>query len=31
MDIFNQVFILKTASEVWLKLDELHDGNIQCP
>jgi hypothetical protein len=25
MDIFNQVFILKTANEIWLKLHELHD------
>jgi hypothetical protein len=26
MEIFNQVFILKTANEIWLKLHELHDG-----
>jgi hypothetical protein len=26
MDIFNQVFILKIANEIWLKLHELHDG-----
>jgi hypothetical protein len=26
MDIFNQVFTLKTANETWLKLHELHDG-----
>jgi hypothetical protein len=26
MNIFNQVFTLKTANEVWLKLHELHDG-----
>jgi hypothetical protein len=26
MDIFNQVFTLKTANEIWLKLHELHDG-----
>jgi hypothetical protein len=26
MDIFNQVFILKTANEIWLKLHELHNG-----
>jgi hypothetical protein len=25
MDIFNQVFTLKTANEIWLKLNELHD------
>jgi hypothetical protein len=25
MDIFNQVFTLKTANEIWLKLHELHD------
>jgi hypothetical protein len=24
-DIFNQIFMLKTASEIWLKLYELHD------
>jgi hypothetical protein len=26
MDIFSQVFTLKTANEIWLKLHELHDG-----
>jgi hypothetical protein len=26
MEIFNQVFTLKTANEIWLKLHELHDG-----
>jgi hypothetical protein len=26
MEIFNQVFTLKTAKEIWLKLHELHDG-----
>jgi hypothetical protein len=26
MDIFNQVFTLKTANKIWLKLHELHDG-----
>jgi hypothetical protein len=26
MDIFNQVFTLKPANEIWLKLHELHDG-----
>jgi hypothetical protein len=26
MDIFNQVFTLKTSNEIWLKLHELHDG-----
>jgi hypothetical protein len=26
MDIFNQVFTLKTGNEIWLKLHELHDG-----
>jgi hypothetical protein len=26
MDIFNQVFTLKTANEIWLKLHGLHDG-----
>jgi hypothetical protein len=26
MDIFNQVFTLKTADEIWLKLHELNDG-----
>jgi hypothetical protein len=26
MYIFNQVFTLKTANEIWLKLHELHDG-----
>jgi hypothetical protein len=25
MDIFNQVFTLKTPNEIWLKLHELHD------
>jgi hypothetical protein len=25
MDIFNQVFTLKTANKIWLKLHELHD------
>ena len=26
IDIFNQVFTLNTAHEIWLKLQELHDG-----
>jgi hypothetical protein len=26
MEIFNQVFTLKTANEIWLKLHEPHDG-----
>ena len=26
MDVFNQVFTLNTADEIWLKLQELHDG-----
>jgi hypothetical protein len=26
MDIFSQVFTLKTANEIWLKLHELHDN-----
>jgi tRNA G18 (ribose-2'-O)-methylase SpoU len=26
MEIFNQVFTLKTTNEIWLKLQELHDG-----
>jgi hypothetical protein len=26
MEIFNQVFTLKSANEIWLKLHELHDG-----
>jgi hypothetical protein len=26
MDVFNQVFTLNTAYEIWLKLQELHDG-----
>jgi hypothetical protein len=26
MEIFNQVFTLKFANEIWLKLHELHDG-----
>jgi hypothetical protein len=26
MEIFNQIFTLKTANEIWLKLHELHDG-----
>jgi hypothetical protein len=26
MDVFNQVFTLNTAHEVWLKLEELHDS-----
>jgi hypothetical protein len=26
IDIFNKVFTLKTANEIWLKLHELHDG-----
>ena len=25
MDVFNQVFTLNTAHEIWLKLQELHD------
>ena len=26
MDVFNQVFTLNTAHEIWLKLQEHHDG-----
>ena len=26
MDVFNQVFTLNTAHEIWLKLQELHDS-----
>ena len=26
MDVFNQVSTLNTAYEIWLKLQELHDG-----
>jgi hypothetical protein len=26
INIFNKVFTLKTANEIWLKLHELHDG-----
>jgi hypothetical protein len=26
MDVFNQVFTLKTTNEIWLKLHELHDS-----
>ena len=26
MDVFNQVFTLNTTYEIWLKLQELHDG-----
>ena len=26
MDVFNQVFTSNTAHEIWLKLQELHDG-----
>ena len=26
MDVFNQVFTLNTAHDIWLKLQELHDG-----
>ena len=26
MDVFNQVFTLNTAHEIWLKLQELYDG-----
>ena len=26
MDVFNQVFTLNMAYEIWLKLQELHDG-----
>jgi hypothetical protein len=26
IDIFNQVFTIKNANEIWLKLHELHDG-----
>jgi hypothetical protein len=28
MNIFNQVFTLKTANQIWLKLHELHDGTF---
>ena len=26
INVFNQVFTLNTAHEIWLKLQELHDG-----
>jgi hypothetical protein len=26
LDIFKQIFTLKMANEIWLKLHELHDG-----
>ena len=26
MDVFNKVFTLNTTHEIWLKLQELHDG-----
>jgi hypothetical protein len=26
MDVFNQVFTLNTTHEIWLKLQEIHDG-----
>ena len=26
MNVFNQVFTLNTTHEIWLKLQELHDG-----
>ena len=26
MDVFNQVFTLNMAHEIWLKLQEIHDG-----
>ena len=26
MDVFNQVFTSNTTHEIWLKLQELHDG-----
>jgi hypothetical protein len=26
MEIFNQVFTLKKENEIWLELEELHDG-----
>ena len=26
MEIFNQIFTLKTANNIWIKLHELHDG-----
>ena len=26
MDVFNQVFTLNTAHEIWLKIQELHDS-----
>ena len=28
MDVFNQVFTLNTAHEIWLKLQELYDGTF---
>jgi hypothetical protein len=28
IEIFNQVFSLKIANEIWLKLHELHDGTL---
>ena len=28
MNVFNQVFTLNTAHEIWLKLLELHDSNL---
>ena len=30
MDMFNQVFTLNTAYEIWLKLQELHDGTTNA-
>ena len=31
MDVFNQVFTLNTTHEIWLKLQELHDGTTNVP
>jgi hypothetical protein len=31
MEIFNQVYTLKTATEIWLKLHELYDGTSNAP
>ena len=30
MDVFNQVFTLNMAHEIWLKLQELHDGTTNA-
>jgi hypothetical protein len=30
MKIFNQIFTLKTANEIWLKLHEPHDDTVSA-